>query len=322
MASIVPVFVPHEGCPCRCVFCNQNTIAGQSERMTPDRARTILLDGLARLPEGSCPQAAFYGGSFTAVEEGLQEGLLAVTDELIRQGRLSSVRISTRPDAISEEILMRLKRHQVTTVELGAQSMSDEVLRLSGRGHTAQDTVRAAKLVRQAGLELIIQTMAGLPGDTRERAKETAKRVAELEPDGVRLYPVVVLPDTALYTLWSCGQYHALEPDEAAEWCADMLEEWLPRGIRILRIGLNPTEELQSQAAAGAYHPAMGELAYNALWYRRLRRRLEAGADGTLAVPSRELSRAIGQKRRNLLRLREEFPGKEITIVGVDSAAS
>lgn len=315
MASIVPVFVPHEGCPCRCVFCNQNTIAGQSERMTPDRARNILLDGVARLPEGSRPQAAFYGGSFTAVDLELQESLLAVTDELIARKQLSSVRISTRPDAISEEILRRLKRHQVTTVELGAQSMSDEVLRLSGRGHTVQDTVCATKLVRQAGLELILQTMVGLPGDTRERARETARRVAALQPDGVRIYPVVVLPDTALYTLWSRGQYRALEPDEAAEWCADMLEEYLPQGIRILRIGLNPTEELHSQAVAGAYHPAMGELAYNALWYRRLKRRLEAGSDGTLAVPARELSRAIGQKKRNLLRLREEFPEKDVRIV-------
>lgn len=314
MASILPVFVPHEGCPCRCVFCNQNAIAGQAERMTAERAGKILLEGLSRLPEGSRPQAAFYGGSFTAIAETQQEELLAVTDALIAQGKLSDVRISTRPDAITPEILARLRRHRVTVVELGAQSMNETVLRLSGRGHTAQDTRRAAKLVKEAGLSLILQTMAGLPGDTRGTVRETAQKVAELHPDGVRIYPVVVLPGTELYKQYRNGAYHALEPDEAAEWCADMLEVFMREGIPVLRVGLNPSEDLHAQAVAGAYHPAMGELAYNALWYRRLRARLDAGTDGILYVPARELSRAIGQKRRNLLRLREEFPGRNIQI--------
>lgn len=316
MASIVPVFVPHEGCPCRCVFCNQNTIAGQVERMTPERAREALESGLSRLPEGSRPQAAFYGGSFTAIDEEEQERLLAVTDVLLAQGRLSGVRISTRPDAISEEILCRLQRHGVITVELGAQSMDDEVLRCSGRGHTAQDTVRAAKLIQRAGMQLVLQTMTGLPCDTRARSRETARRIAALRPDGVRIYPVVVLPNTPLEQLWHQGEYAALAPEEAAEWCADMLEEFEANGIRIIRVGLNPSEELHSSVCAGAYHPAMGELAYNALWYRRLKRQLEYGTEGTLYVPRRELSRAIGQKRRNLLRLRQEFPERDVRIVG------
>lgn len=315
MASIIPVFVPHEGCPCRCVFCNQNTIAGQTQRMTPERAREELEIGLSRLPEGSRPQAAFYGGSFTAIDEAEQESLLAVTDELLRQGRLSGVRISTRPDAISPDILCRLQRHGVTTVELGAQSMNEDVLRRSGRRHTAQDTVCAAKQIQQAGMQLILQTMTGLPGDTRARSRETARRIAQLHPDGVRIYPVVVLPDTPLERMWKCGAYHALDPDEAAEWCADMLEEFEAEHVRVIRVGLNPSEELHSSVCAGAYHPAMGELAYNALWYRRLREQLKHSAEGTLHVPQRELSRAIGQKRRNLLRLQKEFPERKVSIV-------
>ncbi|MDO5547671.1 MAG: radical SAM protein [Eubacteriales bacterium] len=314
MASILPVFVPHEGCPCRCVFCNQNAIAGQTAGMTAERARKILCEGLSRLPEGSRPQAAFYGGSFTAIAETQQEALLAVTDEMIAQGHLSDVRISTRPDAITPEILARLRRHRVTTVELGAQSMDETVLLRSGRGHTAQDTRRAAGLVQEAGLSLILQTMVGLPGDTRGTVRRTAQEIASLQPDGVRIYPVVVLPDTVLYEQYRCGEYHALEPDEAAEWCADMLEVFLPAHIPVIRVGLNPSEDLHAQAVAGAYHPAMGELAYNALWYRRLRAQLEAGAGDILTVPARELSRAIGQKRRNLLRLREEFPDRNIQI--------
>jgi histone acetyltransferase (RNA polymerase elongator complex component) len=314
MASILPVFVPHAGCPCRCVFCNQNAIAGQTARMTAERARQILCEGLSRLPAGSRPQAAFYGGSFTAIAEVQQEELLAVTDELIAQGRLSDVRISTRPDAVSPDILRRLRRHRVTTVELGAQSMDDTVLLLSGRGHTAQDTRRAAKLVKEAGLSLILQMMVGLPGDTRETARETARQIAALHPDGVRIYPVVVLPDTELLAQYRRGEYHALETEEAAEWCADLLEIFEQKRIPVIRVGLNPSEELHAQAVAGAYHPAMGELAYNALWYRRLRARLETGTEDVLIVPARELSRAIGQKRRNLLRLRAEFPDRNIQI--------
>ena len=314
MASILPVFVPHAGCPCRCVFCNQNAIAGQTEPMTAARARELLEDDLSRLPAGSRPQAAFYGGSFTAIAESQQEELLSVTDELIAAGRLSDVRISTRPDAITPEILERLRRHHVTTVELGAQSMDECVLLNSGRGHTAQDTVRAARLVKQAGLTLILQTMVGLPGSTRETERKTARRIAELKPDGVRIYPVVVLPDTELYERYRRGAYRALELEQAAEWCADMLEVFLAADIPVIRVGLNPSEDLHAQAVAGAYHPAMGDMAYNALWYRRLREQLLHSEKDVLIVPKRELSRAIGQRRCNLLRLQREFPERNIRI--------
>lgn len=314
MASIVPVFVPHEGCPCRCVFCNQRTIAGQVERMTPERADDIFRQALECLPAGSCPQAAFYGGSFTAIPADEQEAFLAVTDRYREKGLLSSVRVSTRPDAITPQGLMRLKAHGVTVIELGAQSMDDEVLRQSKRGHTAMDTVRAAKLIQQAGISLILQTMAGLPGDTRETVRRTAACIANLHPDGVRIYPVAVLPETELYTLWQAGRYQPLDVETAAIWCADMLEIFQREHIPVIRVGLNPTEELGSTVAAGAYHPAMGELAYSELWYRKLKRQLDADGTSDFIVPARELSRAIGHKRRNLLRLQAEFPERSITI--------
>ncbi len=314
MASIVPVFVPHAGCPCRCVFCDQRAIAGQTEPMTPHRARDIIARALDVLPEGSAPQAAFYGGSFTAIPVGQQEALLAVTDRYRAQGRLSSVRLSTRPDAIDADTLARLTRHGVTTVELGAQSMHDDVLRQSRRGHTAADTARAARLVHEAGLSLILQVMAGLPGDTRERAGETARRIAALRPDGVRIYPVAVLPRTELCDRWRAGTYQPLTVEEAAVWCADMLEIFQRADIPVIRIGLNPTPELDRTVLAGAYHPAMGELVWNEVWYRRLRRQLLAQRDDTLYVPQRELSRAIGQRRRNVARLQREFPDRAVRI--------
>ncbi|MDO4173277.1 MAG: radical SAM protein [Eubacteriales bacterium] len=314
MAAIVPIFVPHAGCPCRCVFCNQRAIAGQTERMTPEKAERILAQALAVLPEGSAPQAAFYGGSFTAIPVREQEALLAVTDRYLDKGLLSAVRLSTRPDAIDVETLERLKAHGVRTIELGAQSMDDAVLQRAKRGHTAADTVRAARLIQQADIFLILQVMAGLPGDTRETARRTAEQAAALRPDGVRIYPVAVLPETELYALWRAGDYRPLDVETAAVWCADMLDVFEQARIPVIRVGLNPTEELNSTVAAGAYHPAMGELAYGELWYRRLKQQLETGAQGDFRVPARELSRAIGHKRRNLLRLRREFPQKSITI--------
>lgn len=307
MASIVPIFVPHAGCPCQCVFCNQRTIAGQKQRMTPAQARGILQHAHAILPAGNIPQAAFYGGSFTAIPVEQQEELLAVTDEFFAAGKISSVRISTRPDAIDEEILSRMKRHHVTVIELGAQSMDDTVLQNARRGHTAVDTARAASLIRRAGISLILQTMAGLPGDTREIVRYTAQRIAALKPDGVRIYPVAVLPNTPLYDDWQAGRYQPLDVEAAAVWCADMLEIFEREHIPVIRVGLNPTEELDSTVAAGAYHPAMGELAYGELWYRRLCRHIQMTGERTIAVAPRELSRAIGHKKRNLLRLREQF---------------
>lgn len=307
MASIVPIFVPHAGCPCQCVFCNQRTIAGQKQRMTPEQAREILQHAHAILPAGNIPQAAFYGGSFTAIPVEQQEELLAVTDEFLASGKISSVRLSTRPDEIDEDVLCRMKRHGVTVIELGAQSMDDAVLQRAQRGHTAADTTRAAALIQQAGISLILQTMAGLPGDTRETVRYTAQRIAALKPDGVRIYPVVVLPDTPLYDDWQAGRYQPLDVEKAAVWCADMLEVFEHEHIAVIRVGLNPTEELDSTVAAGAYHPAMGELAYSELWYRRLCRQIRETGQRIITVPQRELSRAIGHKKCNVLRLCEQF---------------
>lgn len=315
MASIVPIFVPHAGCPCRCVFCNQRAIAGQTERMTPERADAILKQALSVLPaDAPAPQAAFYGGSFTAIAQDEQEALLAVTDRYRADGRLSAVRCSTRPDAVDAQTLARLAGHGMTTVELGAQSMDDTVLRLSKRGHTAADTMRAARCVKDAGMQLILQTMVGLPGDTREKAVQTARSIAQQKPDGVRIYPTAVLPQTELFALWQTGAYQPLDNAQAAVWCADMLEIFLKAGIPVIRIGLNPTPELDRTVVAGAYHPAMGELVWSEVWYRRLRAQLEDGADGTFYVPKRELSRAIGYRRQTIMRLQAEFPQWRIRI--------
>lgn len=309
--DILPVFVPHLGCPCHCVFCNQRTIAGQGAPVTAADVRAAA--GNARARGLRMPEIAFYGGSFTAISPETQESLLGAAQACVRDGLASGIRLSTRPDCVGEEAVARLLRYGAGTVELGAQSMDDGVLQASGRGHTAQDTVQAVKRLQNVGFSVILQLMVGLPGDTPAIGRESARRAAALAPDGVRIYPVAVLPDTALYTMWRAGDYQPLTTDQAAQRCADLLEIFDARGIPVLRVGLNPTEELGAAVAAGAYHPAMGELAWNEVYYRRMTALLapyrHLRGEAVLTVPPGAVSKAVGQKRRNLTRLSAAYPG-------------
>ena len=191
--SVLPVFVPHQGCPHACVFCNQRRISGQLKPATAPDVEQILQASAAFPRHGEKRQLAFYGGSFTAIPSEMQNALLAPAHAAILRGEIDSIRLSTRPDAIDPDTLVRLRSFGVETVELGAQSMDEEVLRLSGRGHTSEDVRRASRLVKEAGLELILQMMTGLPGDSPEKSLYTAKELIALRPDGVRVYPTVIL---------------------------------------------------------------------------------------------------------------------------------
>ena len=248
MARILPVFVPHEGCPHDCVFCNQRRIAAP---VSPDPGEVRERVCAAR-DAGLASEVAFYGGSFTAIPEERQEAFLAAV-----AGTGVSIRISTRPDCVDAAVIDRLLRYHIKTVELGAQSMDESVLRKANRGHSAEDVRRASRLLKDAGLTLILQAMAGLPGDYGTW-RRTAEELAALHPDGVRIYPVVVIRDTVLYEMWQRGIYQPLTVSEGADAAADMLEVFLKHDIPVIRIGLNPTEELSGGAAvAGAYHPAL-----------------------------------------------------------------
>lgn len=302
---ILPIFVPHLGCPHQCVFCNQRRITGNERAVTPEDV-TALLDAL---PPGEAErtEAAFYGGSFTAIPPAAQEALLRAA-----QGRVAAIRVSTRPDAVDEETVARLRAFGVTTVELGAQSMSPRVLRAAGRGHTPEDTVRAAGLVRAGGLELMLQMMTGLPEDTPEEALRTARALAALRPAGVRIYPTVVLPGTELWELHERGRYEPQTLDQAVELCAELTEFFAGEGIPVIRCGLNPTAELDETPKAGPYHPAFGELVLGERYYRRERAVLSAaslteGQTVVLEVANGRISAATGQKRRNALALEWEF---------------
>lgn len=316
--SVIPVFVPHLGCPANCVFCDQHKISGSVSPATAETVTRAVRDGLSKIPANTGAQLAFYGGSFTAIPVEEQEELLGAALPFLRSGQLSSVRLSTRPDAVDKETLERLRRFGVRTIELGAQSMDDEVLRLSGRGHTAAQTKWAAKLVKDAGFELILQMMTGLPGDTKERSVETAKRLVSLLPDGVRIYPTVIVAGTPLETLWRRGDYREHTVDEAVDWCAAIVPFFEAAGIPVIRLGLNPTEELsRGEALAGAYHPAFGELVRSKLLLDRAKLLLQNVLPGTtpvLLVNKTDVSAMVGQHRTNITALCAAFSLADVKV--------
>lgn len=324
--SILPVFVPHLGCPHACVFCDQRRISGQQKPVTPQDVRALVQRSAALPRNGAVRQLAFYGGSFTAIPEPVRNALLEAGREAVRSGRVDSLRLSTRPDAVDESILSRLWSCGVRTIELGAQSMDEEVLRLSGRGHSAEDVRRASRLIRDAGFELILQMMTGLPGDTLEKSLYTARELVALEPDGVRIYPTVIVRGTELFELWQRGEYREHTVEDAVDWCARLRPLFDEARIPVIRLGLNPTEELSAgEAAAGAYHPALGELVKGRILLNRARQLLrDAPKEPSVRLGVRRslLSQALGQHRQNWETLRKEFPQLELEIVPVDEAES
>ena len=318
-ASILPVFVPHLGCPHRCVFCDQRSISGQKQAVTADTVRRAIEQAAALPRNGAGRQLAFYGGSFTAVNPRLQEELLGAAKEALDRGEIDSIRLSTRPDAIDEESLARLKRFGVGTVELGAQSMDKEVLRLSERGHSAEDVARAAAMIHEAGFELVLQMMTGLPGDSLETCLATAKALIALRPEAARIYPTVIVKGTKLHEMWLRGEYREHSVEEEVAWCARILPLFERAGIPVIRLGLNPTEELSGgEAVAGAYHPALGELVKSRILLEVARACLagvSADSDVTLGIGSRYLSQLVGQKECNREILLREFSLRSLRIL-------
>ncbi len=272
--------------------------------MTPDDVEKTLA---AAFENTDCigAEIAFYGGSFTAIEEDRQNALLATAAPYIEKGLCSGIRISTRPDCIDESSLSRLSKYGVHTIELGAQSMCDDVLLKAGRGHTQKDVCNASRLIKSYGFKLGLQVMTGLPGDTLAKTIETAEKTVALSPDFVRIYPVVVVTDTPLYDMWKSGAYTPLTVSEAADRAGIMLEIFLNADIDVIRIGLNPNEELSGGGAvAGGYHPALGEMARSRLYRQRAEKILAPlrfnGGEATLTVGKGCTSLMTGIKRENI----------------------
>jgi histone acetyltransferase (RNA polymerase elongator complex component) len=267
-------------------------------------------------------ELAFYGGSFTAIPIKQQNELLEAAQPFMKLDPLNSIRISTRPDCLDVHAIERLKNFGVAAVELGAQSMCDDVLGMSQRGHTASDVEQAAALVKSSGLTLILQMMTGLPGDTREKSLYTARRFVELKADGVRIYPTVVVRGTKLHKLWEDGDYKEHTIDCAVRICAELYSIFSDAGITVIRMGLNPSRTLSAgDAVAGAYHPAFGELVYSRVYYEKAAALLDdvtPGSDVTLAVPHGHVSMMIGQHRRNINALVKTFSLRSLKVIQAD----
>ena len=316
--SIIPVFVPHLGCPNDCVFCNQRRISGHIEPATAQTVKNAIEEAAALTPLGTKRQLAFYGGSFTAIPEARQVELFEAAQPYIEDGTISSIRLSTRPDAIDASVLKRLKKYGVAVVELGAQSMCDRVLELSGRGHDSAAVENASRLIKAAGFDLVLQMMTGLPGDTDESCIETAKKIIALEPDGVRIYPTVIVRDTVLCDMWHAGTYKEHTVEDAVRVCAKIVPLFNAAGIPIIRMGLNPTEDLSGgDALGGAYHPALGELVLSRIMLEKARTLLvgtKPGSRVVLGVNRSDVSKMVGQHRCNVKALTSEFSLSELKI--------
>ena len=303
----ISIFVPHVGCPNQCSFCNQRSISGQQKAPSGAEAAAICEEALRHSPKDA--EIAFFGGSFTAIPQAYMLELLTAVQPYIGAGKFRGVRISTRPDAVSEDILQLLEQYHVTSIELGVQSMNDEILQKNLRGHTAADVENAVQLIRQHSFELGLQFMPGLFGDTTESIFFTAKAIADLKPDTVRIYPTLVLEGTKLAELYRSGEYEPLGLQEAVELSADCMELFEKQNIRVIRVGLHAAETMEAQLLAGPYHPAFRELCESHLFYKKALSEL-AGNDKSKAyhlfAATSALSKMIGQKGSNLRKLQEQ----------------
>ena len=302
--SNIAIFIPHNGCPHACSFCDQKSISGEQKQVTPLDVRRELAEAFRRPLDGKNTEIAFFGGSFTCIPREEMEAFLEEAAPYVQQGKASGIRISTRPDGISEEILDVLKRYGVRSIELGAQSMDDGVLRLNRRGHTAADVEKAVSLIKEYGFSLGLQMMAGLYGDRKESLYKTAKKIIALKPDTVRIYPTVVIEGTYLDELRRKGLYSPLSLERAVELCAPLLEQFEQSGIKVIRVGLHASETLERRRTGGAYHPAFRELCESFLKRRQLEERLRhfpVGSEILVKVPASELSKTIGQKKANII---------------------
>jgi len=324
--AIVPFFISHQGCPHQCVFCDQKTITGSSGVLpSPDELLSKVL-AWRQTSRVESVEVAFYGGSFTLLSREKQERLLKPLQPLLLCGEVSSIRISTRPDAVDSATVRFLRESGVSLVELGVQSMDDRVLEHAGRGHTAQDTINAFANLRAEGLQVGAQMMPGLPGESAAGAIASFRKVLSLKPDLVRIYPVVVLQGTELARMYQRGDYRPLLLEEAVDVCKVMLQDAGRAGIPVIRVGLQPTDELSSAAGvmAGSYHPAFRQLVEGERWFDLLKVLLKGIAPGiklTLYTAKAEVSDVVGQKRKNLIRL-EQLCGAVVTGVYADDSLS
>ncbi len=310
MGLVIPIFISHRGCPHQCLFCNQHAISGKGK--TEQTGQSVITDTveqwLERSPGHTDVQVAFYGGSFTCIEQDEQLRMLRSILPYIHDGRVHSLRLSTRPDCVTDDIVRLLQSMSVKTVELGVQSLSDMVLDMSQRGHSSEDSRKAVRLLKTAGIEVGVQLLPGLPCDTTRTFLQTVREVVALQPDMVRLYPAVVVEGSELANMYRQGIYTPLSMNKAIALTQRAKVLFDAAGIPVVRMGLQPSEALNNQVVAGPYHPAFGELVASRGWLRKIRHQLNGLKEGEkleLHVSHRDISAIVGMKKANLRRLEQ-----------------
>ena len=314
---IIPIFVPNLGCPNDCIFCNQKSISGQKKNITKEEVKSTIEKYLKNVEENSQTEIAFYGGSFTAIDEKLQEELLQVAYEYVKNGQVESIRVSTRPDCIDKKVLKRLKKYKVKTIELGVQSANDYILKRANRGHTFEDVKKASRMIRWNGFKLGHQMMVGLPESTRIDEINTAKALVKLKPKIIRIYPVLVIKNTELEKEYEEGKYQPLPLVQAIETCKELVRIFADNKIDIIRIGLQNTDEItdpnneNSEVVAGPYHPAFRQLVESALWYDSIVSKIKKlnvkVKTVEVTVNPADANNVIGHKKENIKKLKDTY---------------
>lgn len=315
---IIPIFVPHLGCPNNCTFCNQKRISGQTKMVTAQDVKNTIDFFLKHFRDDyKYVEVAFFGGSFTAIDEKTQVELLEAVQEYIQNKKVNSIRISTRPDCIDKEILKRMKKYHVKTIELGVQSTNNYILKRCKRGHTYEDTKKASKLIRRYGFILGHQMMVGLPESTKQDEINTAKELIRLRPKIVRIYPVLVIKDTELADEYERGDYTPLTVGQAVERCKDIVDLFNRNKINVIRVGLQNTEEItdpgteKSSVIAGPYHPAFRQLVESSMWYDSIVNKIKKVNAKVKKVKiianDVNVNNIIGHKKENIEKLKDVY---------------
>lgn len=302
------VFIPHYGCPNCCSFCNQRLISGTKNPPTADEVRAILAEQQPILRQkGMTAEIAFFGGSFTAVDRGYMTELLKTAHYFTKNypEQYSGIRCSTRPDCIDREVLDILKQYGMTTIELGAQSMNDEVLAANRRGHDAQAVRNAAELIKEYGFSLGLQMMTGLYKDTPQGCIETAREFIKLSADCVRIYPTVVIKGTYLGELFENGIYQSFSFDETVDLCAELLEMFACADIPVIRLGLHSGGDFDGNILGGVFHPALREITEGRMTFNKMKEFMDKSGEKRFRVYTdrRNISRVSGHKKENKIKL-------------------
>lgn len=308
----IPIFIPHKGCPNSCIFCNQKKISGQIKNVDLSDVDNIIKTYLSYYKDLSKKiEIAFFGGSFTGIDINLQIDYLKVAKKYIDNGEVNSIRLSTRPDYISEEILVMLKEYGVDTIELGVQSMDDKILSIAKRGHTSQDVIRASKLIKKYNIRLGHQIMIGLPNSTMETEIYTIKECLKLKPTQLRIYPVYVIEDSELYDMYNSREYTPLSIAEAVKRCVAVVKECQSENVAIIRLGLQSTSEITSSNSNifGPVCDNFAEYVISAIIREHIEKYLkkDQNEDIIVHVPRKYVSVTVGPKKINKIYFENKY---------------